>query len=175
MKKRYFIPSLLFLFCLIISCSTTPDFSETVIIIADQDEVENEDDDNEGDGEIDEEEEEDEVPNSEAAICENGFAGDYPCENYDLLGHFSLSTLQGNAGNDCWGWTDPQTGKEYAIIGLDNGTAFVDISDPINPIFTGKVPILTSTSVWRDIKVYNNYAFIVSESSGHGLRIFNAQ
>lgn len=156
---------------MIVSCTSTTDFSETVTITDILDEVEEEED-----GEDDEEEEEEEeetIPDSEAALCEGGFAGIYPCENYDLMGHFSLSTFQAGAGNDCWGWTDPQTGKEYAIIGLDNGTAFVDISDPINPIFTGKLPILTSTSLWRDIKVYNNHAFIVSESSGHGLRVFN--
>ena len=36
-------------------------------------------------------------------------------------------------GNDIWGWTDPQTGKEYAIIGLSGGTSFVDVSDPESP------------------------------------------
>src|SRR5690606_98747 len=97
--------------------------------------------------------------------CENGMAGQYPCDGYDLQSHISLSGMNASAGNDSWGWTDPQDGKEYAIMGLDNGTAFIDISDPINPIYLGKLPTHTSSSTWRDIKVYNNYAFIVSERS----------
>ena len=35
--------------------------------------------------------------------CINGFAGIYPCNNYDLVGHIDLTTLGGNSGNDCWG------------------------------------------------------------------------
>jgi choice-of-anchor B domain-containing protein len=49
----------------------------------------------------------------------------------------------------------------------------VDISDPVNPLYLGKLPTQTSSSPWRDIKVYNNYAFIVSEAGGHGMQIFD--
>ncbi len=105
--------------------------------------------------------------------CVNGMAGQYPCNGLDLLSRISLSAMNASAGNDSWGWTDPQDGKEYAIMGLNNGAAFVDISDPINPIYLGKLPTHTVSSIWRDIKVYNNYAFIVSEASGHGMQVFD--
>ena len=65
--------------------------------------------------------------------CENGSAGNYPCNGYDLLASFTLGDLGGASGNDSWGWTDPTDGKEYAITGVDNGTLFIDISDPVNP------------------------------------------
>ncbi|GAA4109171.1 hypothetical protein GCM10022393_05630 [Aquimarina addita] len=81
--------------------------------------------------------------------------------------------MSASDGNDSWGWTDSLTGKEYAIIGLNNGTAFIDISDPVNPIYLGKVPTATGNSLWRDIKVYNNHAFIVSEASNHGMQVFD--
>ena len=42
--------------------------------------------------------------------------------------------------NDIWGWTDPTTQKEYALVGLSNGTSFVDISDAENPIYLGRLP-----------------------------------
>ena len=71
--------------------------------------------------------------------CTNGFSGEFPCNNYDLLSHVPVSTLANSLGNpegsDVWGWTDPDTGKEYAIAAMTNSTAFVDITDPINPIF----------------------------------------
>jgi len=105
--------------------------------------------------------------------CQNGFAGSFPCEGYDLLDSLSLNDLDADAGNDSWGWTDPETGVEYALIGLNNGTAFIDISNPTNVIFVGKLPTHTTNSAWRDVKVYGNYAFIVSEASGHGMQVFD--
>ena len=105
--------------------------------------------------------------------CENGMAGSYPCSGYDLQSFISLTELQTDRGNDSWGWTDPDNGNEYAIMGVKNGTVFIDISDPINPIYLGKLPTHTSNSIWRDIKTYNNHAFIVSEASGHGMQVFD--
>lgn len=105
--------------------------------------------------------------------CENGMAGDYPCNGYDLQSFISLAELETDRGNDSWGWTDPDNGDEYAIMGVKNGTVFIDISDPINPIYLGKLPTHTDNSTWRDIKVYQNYAFIVSEASNHGMQVFD--
>ncbi len=105
--------------------------------------------------------------------CEDGFAGVYPCNDYDLLAQLDLNDFNANDGNDSWGWTDPLNQKEYALMGLDNGTAFVDISNPVNPIYIGKLPTHTVNSIWRDIKVYNNYAFIVSEANNHGMQVFD--
>lgn len=105
--------------------------------------------------------------------CENGFAEVYPCSGYDLVSQIALETFSANSGNDSWGWTDPQTGKEYALMGLDNGTAFIDISSPTAPVYLGKLPTHTEASSWRDIKVYGNYTFIVSEASDHGMQVFD--
>ncbi|MBW1297998.1 choice-of-anchor B family protein [Aquimarina litoralis] len=105
--------------------------------------------------------------------CTNGFAGSYPCNDYDLMSRISLSQMSASSGNDSWGWTDSQTSKEYAIIGLNNGTAFIDVSDPTSPIYLGKLPTATSNSLWRDVKVYSNHAYIVSEASGHGMQVFD--
>jgi len=105
--------------------------------------------------------------------CNNGDAGGYECNGYDLMAHIPLSVFNTTGANDSWGWTDPDDGKEYVLMGLENGTAFIDISDPVNPIYLGKLPTATGTTVWRDIKTYNNYAFIVSEASGHGMQIFD--
>lgn len=118
-------------------------------------------------------EEQEEVVNGKAIPCENGLAGVYPCSGYDLMAQISLSQMQADSGNDSWGWTDPSNGKEYALMGLNNGTAFIDISDATNPVYLGKLPTQTTPSSWRDIKVYGNHAFIVSEADGHGLQVFD--
>lgn len=105
--------------------------------------------------------------------CVGGMAGSYPCNGYNLQSQISLAGLNAGAGNDSWGWTDPSDGKEYALVGLDNGTAFIDISSPTSPVYLGKLPTHTSNSSWRDIKVYNNYAFVVSEANNHGMQVFD--
>ncbi|MGH2541299.1 MAG: choice-of-anchor B family protein, partial [Ardenticatenaceae bacterium] len=103
-----------------------------------------------------------------------GMAGQYPCDNVDLLAHMPLNTIGGGNGNDIWGWTDPVTGKEYALAGRTNGTAFVDISDPENPVYVGNLDSHTGNSVWRDIKVHLDHAFIVSDLNGnHGVQVFD--
>jgi len=102
-----------------------------------------------------------------------GMADFYECNKIDLLQRVHLDTFEAVSGSDIWGWTDPMTGKEYALMGLDNGTAFVDISDPKAPVYLGKLPTHTTNSLWRDIKTYANHAYIVSEASGHGMQIFD--
>lgn len=111
-------------------------------------------------------------PNTSVAPCENGFAAEFPCNGYDLWGTITLTQFSATSANDIWGWTDTTTGKEYALVGLDNGTAFVDISDD-EPIYLGKLPSASGSSPWRDVKVYQNYAFVVAEASGHGMQIFD--
>ncbi len=105
--------------------------------------------------------------------CVNGMAAEFPCQNVDLLSFLPLSAIGGGTGNDIWGWTDPQTGKEYALMGRSTGTSFVDISDPENPLYLGNLPPQTMASLWRDIKVYANHAFIVSEAPAHGIQVFD--
>ena len=107
--------------------------------------------------------------------CINGVAGIYPCNNYDLIAHLPLSAIGGVGltGNDSWGWTDSSTGKEYAIFCTSRGTSFIDISDSVNPILLGTLSTATVASTWRDVKVYNDYAFIVSEAQDHGMQVFD--
>ena len=105
--------------------------------------------------------------------CINGMAGDYPCNGYDLQSFIPFSTFNASTGNDSWGWTDPQDGSEYALMGLNNGTVFINITDPVNPDYLGKLPTHSSSTTWRDVKVYNNYAFVVSEAGGHGMQVFD--
>ena len=100
--------------------------------------------------------------------CENGFAAGYPCDLVDLMGFVPSSNLGGGDAEDLWGWTDPLDGSEYAIVGMAGTTAFVDVTAPTSPVVVGLLPSHTGSSLWRDVKVYNNHAYIVSEATGHG-------
>ncbi|KAJ3388733.1 hypothetical protein HDU92_001368 [Lobulomyces angularis] len=105
--------------------------------------------------------------------CENGFAAGYPCKNIDLLSFLSHRSMGATTGNDIWGWTDPLTNKEYAIVCQTDGTAFVDVTDPLNPVALGRLKTHTTSSSWRDAKVYKDHAYIVSEASNHGVQVFD--
>ena len=111
--------------------------------------------------------------------CTDGRASHFGCGNVDLLSFVPISDLGGAPGarlNDVWGWTDEETGKEYALVGRSNGTSFVDITDPALPVTLGDLPLNdgANPSTWRDIKVYNEHAFIVADGAGpHGMQVFD--
>ncbi len=106
--------------------------------------------------------------------CIDGFAAQFPCKNVDLLAFMPLNEIGGGNASSSWGWTDPDTLKEYALLGRSTGTAFVDISDPKNPIYLGNLPTHTGESSWRELKAYGYYALIVSDANGdHGMQIFD--
>ncbi len=108
-------------------------------------------------------------------ICVGGQADGFACSGVDLLSFVPRSAIGGGAAsvNDLWGWTDPLSGREYGLIGLSNGTAFVDVTIPEQPEYIGLLPTQSSESPWRDIKEYANHAFVVSEASGHGVQVFD--
>jgi choice-of-anchor B domain-containing protein len=78
--------------------------------------------------------------------------------------------------NDVWGWTDPDTKRDYALVARRDGASFVDVTDPSHPALAGTLPRTTGSppSVWRDIKVIGNHAYIVADGTGaHGLQVFD--
>ncbi|HEX5633842.1 MAG TPA: choice-of-anchor B family protein, partial [Gemmatimonadales bacterium] len=111
--------------------------------------------------------------------CAGGKAGSFDCQQVDLLSYLPLSAIGARRGinvNDIWGWTDPQTNREYALLGRMDGTSFVDVTDPANPRYLGDLPMHqgANPNFWRDIKVYKDHAFIVADGSGpHGMQVFD--
>jgi choice-of-anchor B domain-containing protein len=118
-----------------------------------------------------------------ASVCDNGFAGDYACENMDLLSHVPLSSFSTNpsAANDVWGFYDVNDDREYAIIGLRNGVGVVEVTDPESPRMVGSLP--SQSTAWRDIKVYqhfnteavrwDSYAYVTADSASVGTMIID--
>ncbi len=112
-------------------------------------------------------------------MCSDGKADIFTCQGVDMISMLPVKDIGGSRGvrvNDMWGWEDPATGREYAIVGRVDGTSFVDITDASHPKYLGDLPRTKGTppSVWRDIKVYKNHAFIVADGAGeHGIQIFD--
>lgn len=101
--------------------------------------------------------------------------GSFPASGIELKSWITLSdftALTGQAqdnGNSCFGYTSP-SGREYAIMGLYSGTAFVEVTNPANAQFAGYVD--GPNSLWRDIRVYQNYAYAGSEGGG-GIQVIS--
>ncbi|MEO0652209.1 MAG: choice-of-anchor B family protein, partial [Planctomycetota bacterium] len=97
--------------------------------------------------------------------------GGFEADGVQLLSWLTLPEfgLGSASGNDCWGYTSP-SGRKYALMGLSNGTAFVDITDPANPGLVGSFS--GPSSLWRDVKTYQDHAYSVSEGGG-GIQVFD--
>jgi hypothetical protein len=61
-----------------------------------------------------------------------------------------------------WGYTAPN-GREYAILGCNTGTAFIDVTDSAN--ITERDFVSGVTSNWREMKTVSHYAYVVSEGT----------
>lgn len=111
--------------------------------------------------------------------CEGGKVGAFSCGDVDLASFIPRRELMGERGaelNDVWGWTDPRTGKEIAIVGREDGTTFVDVSNPERPVVLGNLPRTEGSpgSTWRDMKVYRDHVFVVADNAGaHGIQVFD--
>ncbi len=89
-----------------------------------------------------------------ALSCENGRIQTMDCRNVELLAYLPESAMGGAGEYDIWGWTDSTTGREYAVVGGSDGTAFVDITDPVNPKYLGKLPFHEGKHGTAGVKVY---------------------
>jgi choice-of-anchor B domain-containing protein len=92
-----------------------------------------------------------------ATPCVSNVSAGFACQSVSLHSHLSLQDLKpaGNSGADVWGFTDLNTGREYAFMGLQNGVAVVDITNPDAPEQIA-APTGTGTT-WREIKVHQTY------------------
>jgi choice-of-anchor B domain-containing protein len=88
----------------------------------------------------------------------------FPSQDTVLVSWMSSNDMIGMPTNtsDIWGYTSA-SGREYAIVGLKTGTAFIEITDPANPRMVEL--IRGATSDWRDMAVYRSYAYSVNETS----------
>jgi choice-of-anchor B domain-containing protein len=121
----------------------------------------------------------DAITGDEVICSEEGEASAFGCESVDLVSFLPVSDMGADRGvrtNDVWGWTDPETGHEIVLVGMTNQMAFVDITDASHPAYLGRLPMPEGArgSSWRDMKVYQNHVFVVSDGAGdHGMQVFD--
>lgn len=93
-------------------------------------------------------------------------------QNMTLLANRNQHGGSGNQYSAIWGYRAPN-GREYAILGCQTGTAFIDVTDSSNIV---EVAYKTGVSSgWREMKVFSHYAYVVSEGTNSRLQIFDLQ
>lgn len=98
----------------------------------------------------------------------------YAQVNIEQLGHLSYQTLHGSDIANLWGYADEE-GNEYALVGVNGtegqtgGLSVVDISDPADPQEVFFLP--GPASIWREVKVWGDHAYITTEAENGGLTI----
>ena len=101
-------------------------------------------------------------------ICMTNTIAQLPNQNTYLLK--VLDNYSAYSG--LWGYTAPN-GREYAILGTQTGTSFVDLTDSAN---IREVDFVAGVnSGWREMKTYSHYAYVVSEGTGSKLQIIDLQ
>lgn len=119
------------------------------------------------------------VTGKELECGAGGTVSAFDCQATALSSFLPIEAIGGRRGttlNDNWGWTDPVTHREIALIGRSDGTSFVDVTDGANPRYLGDLPktVGQPSAVWRDMKVYKDHVFIVADNAGeHGVQIFD--
>ncbi|PVH76875.1 hypothetical protein DL98DRAFT_574162 [Cadophora sp. DSE1049] len=124
--------------------------------------------------------------------CVNGYAAAIPgdplhtfkCKNmdlYDFINHAALgsplfNTQYNQTGSSVWGWTDPESGREFIAAGLFQGTSMIEILPIGRMVYLGMLPsysTLGNNALWREVRGYKHYVLIASELAGHGIQIFD--
>ena len=119
-----------------------------------------------------------------ANCVKNVAAGIWLCCNVNLESSVPISELTTGVVSDnandndmgsgrslinLWGWTDPNTGVKYAIVGANGGTSFVNLDDHVNMWVVGFLLARTLPSFWRSVKVHCNHTLVVLETKNYRL------
>lgn len=109
-------------------------------------------------------------------LCASAMAGEpgdgpFPAMNTIFRSNIPLSGFTGAPGNaaGCWGYTSP-SGREYALVGLSNSLAVVEVTNPSTPVIVGQ--ITHSESLWCEVATYGTYAYVSNETGG-GIDVIN--
>ena len=95
---------------------------------------------------------------------------------HTFLSHAQLNLQQlAHVPNDsgitlagCWHYVD-SSANEYALVGHRLGLDIYDVSVPTAPVRRFRIPGLVNN--WREVKVWNGFAYVGSEADGSGITI----
>lgn len=93
-------------------------------------------------------------------------------ESVALAAWLPLGLFDGanTAGSDVWGYVAP-SGREYAILGMNHGAAFVEVTTPTEPVVIAVVPSVGT--IWKEITTHGEFAYVVSDQVGEGMQVID--
>jgi choice-of-anchor B domain-containing protein len=109
------------------------------------------------------------------ALCLFFVSGSQAQYNIEYLGRLDYQALRNSNLSNLWGYTD-EFGNEYAIVGVNGsggnnpgGVSVVALGDGTTPqqVFFYPGP----PSIWREVKVWNDHAYITTEANSGGITI----
>jgi choice-of-anchor B domain-containing protein len=118
-----------------------------------------------------------------SAACVQGSAGAFPCRDIDFESQMPLAQLSSRpvSAANVWGFVDLDDNREYAVLGLRNGTAIVEVTDPAAPREVATIP--GNSSPWREVKVYQvfdagenrwrAFAYVTTEAANSGIQVID--
>ncbi len=81
----------------------------------------------------------------------------------------SQLTYPGQELANIWGYANGA--NEYALVGHTSGVSIVSVTDPDNP--SQLFQVNGTWSYWREIRTWNQYAYVVTEGGNLGLQIID--
>lgn len=102
-----------------------------------------------------------------AALAAPASAQVQASRNMELLSHRDDYPVlsNGRGYSSCWSYVHSD-GREFAVLGHYSGTAIYEVTDPVHPVL---VAFITGPpSIWRNMKSYRDWIYIVTEGTGAG-------
>lgn len=90
-----------------------------------------------------------------------------PAQNFNLTLESTVN-FPGQSLANVWGYS--AGGQHYALVGAQNGMVVINITSPSSPVPVDTIP--GPSNLWKEIKTYGNYAYVVSEG-GSGIQVVN--
>ncbi len=108
------------------------------------------------------------------------YAQQYASSNINLRATWknpneTSNSWNGNLYSGMWAWNDTIKNKQYAIIGAASGYYFADVTNPDTIIIRDSVSGRLANSIWREIKTYDHYAYLVSDDAINNFIIVDMQ
>jgi choice-of-anchor B domain-containing protein len=109
--------------------------------------------------------------------CRDPAGPEFDALDVNLLSRVTIEDIAGfngtpgdpHTGNEMWGYTSP-LGRRYALVGTTTGTGIVEVTDPRNPVIVAFIAGGVDV-IWRDMAVYRQYLYIVTDGDGVGMQI----
>jgi len=106
------------------------------------------------------------------AIVSSAVFAQFPSRGIRQLSQIPLASFPGapTSAANIYGYVSP-SGREYATVGLRNGTGIVEITNPSLPSIVAHIP--GPSSLWHENTVLGDYCYSIADSTGNGIQIID--